>query len=347
MTQIQDRAVVAASPAAGTRARSETLAGARGRLHSPAYGRARRHDREYRDAVGPAGAGHLRREPAVDRDGVHARLRWPVAARRPDRRLRRPQAGLPHRPHRLRGRLGARGHRRQRGHAVRGAGTPRCVRRAARPGRALADHGDVHRHQGPGQGVRRVRRDLRRRCRDRADHGRPAHRVHELAVDPAGQHPDRADRVRAGRADRPGEPGQRQHAVRRTRRGPGDRWPGGPGVRVHEGGRGRLVGRQHADLLRDRHRDAGRLRGGRGALGEPAAAAARGVGPQPRRFVPGLGAAWRGPAGDVPVHDVLLPGHAALLAAAQRHRLPAVLGCAHRHRDRRAVDCCRGSARAT
>ena len=73
------------------------------------------------------------------------------------------------------------------------------VRRAARAGGAVADHGDVHRRQGAGQGVRRLRRDLRRRRRDRPDPRRRADRVRVLALVPAGEHPDR-DRHRVGRA---------------------------------------------------------------------------------------------------------------------------------------------------
>ncbi len=168
------------------------------------------------------------RRPAVDGHRLHPGLRGPAAARRSDRRLLRPQADLPHRPDRLRRRLGAGRCRGQRRHPLRRPGAAGRLRRTARAGRAVPAHRHLHRAQGAGQGVRRLRRHLRRRRRDRPDLRRPAHRVRQLALVPAGQHPGRADRLRGRAAAGPGEQGARQHPLRHPRRHPGHRRPGPP-----------------------------------------------------------------------------------------------------------------------
>ena len=106
-----------------------------------------------------------------------------------------PQADVHHRPARLRRRVRARRHRLDRRAAVRRPRPAGCVRRAAGAGRPVADRGHLHRAQGAGPRVRRVRRDLRRRRRDRPDPRRRADRVRLVALVPGGQ---RADRARRG-----------------------------------------------------------------------------------------------------------------------------------------------------
>ena len=147
--------------------------------------------------VGAGGPRHHRRQPAVDGHGLHAGLRQPAAAGRPDRRLHRPQAHLHHRPARLRRRLRARWHRQQPGAAVR---RPRPAGRLRRPdgaGRAVDRHRDLHRAQGAGQGVRRLRCARRWRCGDRPDRRRRPHRVRVVALVPRRQRAGRAARRRA------------------------------------------------------------------------------------------------------------------------------------------------------
>ena len=57
-----------------------------------------------------------------------------------------------------------------------------------------------------------------------------------LALVPAGEHPDRAHRVRGGSAARAGEQGAGQHPLRHPRRDPGHRRPDRSRVRLHQGG---------------------------------------------------------------------------------------------------------------
>ena len=93
-----------------------------------------------------AGARLLRRRPPVDRHRLRAGLRQPAAARRPHRRPLRPQAHLHRRPARLRRRLGASAApRRASACSSRARALQGVVRRAARPGRAVAADDDVHR----------------------------------------------------------------------------------------------------------------------------------------------------------------------------------------------------------
>ena len=94
---------------------------------------------------------------------------------------------------RLRRRLGPRRPGAERGDALRRPGPAGRLRRAARPGLARADHRAVHRHQGAGQGLRRLRRHRRWRLGGRAAARRRAHRVRRLALVLLGQ-PARRDR---------------------------------------------------------------------------------------------------------------------------------------------------------
>ena len=84
-------------------------------------------------------------------------------------------------------------------HARRGPRLPGRLRRAAGPGRAVpADH-HVRGHEGPGQGVRRLRRHRRRRRRGRPAARRAADPVPDLALVPVRQPRLRRDRVRRSR----------------------------------------------------------------------------------------------------------------------------------------------------
>ena len=70
-------------------------------------------------------------QPPMGGDGLHAGLRWPAAARRPDRRLHGPQAHVHHRAARLRRRVGPGRRGRQRGRCCSAPGpcrvpSPRC-----------------------------------------------------------------------------------------------------------------------------------------------------------------------------------------------------------------------------
>ena len=105
------------------------------------------------------------------------------------------------------------------GHAVRRPCPPGRLRRPDGPGRPVAHHGDLHRAQGAGQGVRRLRRHRRRRRGHRADPRRRAHRVRLVALVPAGQRA-RSPSSTAVAAALPGprEPGPRQHQLRHPRR---------------------------------------------------------------------------------------------------------------------------------
>ena len=191
------------------------------------------------------------------------------------------------------------------------------------------------------QGVRRLRRDLRRRRRHRPDLRRRADRVRELALVPAGQHPDRGDRVRRGTAARPGEPGARQHPLRHPRRGARrpaawSRWStASPRPRPTAGAPAVTVELRSSP---PRCCSAGFVVVGV-ASHAPAAAAARGHATAtggPRTWC----RSWSAPAllGHVPVHDVLPAADAGLLGAQERLRVPAVLRGHHRRgRHRRAV----------
>ena len=110
-------------------ARPAALEGALGHRHGPAHARPRRLDREPRAALGQGRPRHHRRRPAVGGHRLRPGLRRPAPARRPHRRLRRPQAGLHHRPLGFAGGLGARRHR---AHG-RSCSSPRARCRAGSP----------------------------------------------------------------------------------------------------------------------------------------------------------------------------------------------------------------------
>ena len=147
--------------------------------------------RDHRPALGPAFAPHLDGQPAMDADGVHPRLRRPPAARRTHRRLPGSQAHVHRQPDRLRGRVGPGRSGRELGHAVRCPRPARGVRRHHGPGGAVAAHRGLHRAQGAGPGLRRLRRDRRRRCGHRPHSRRRADPVRLLALDAADQRPHR------------------------------------------------------------------------------------------------------------------------------------------------------------
>ncbi len=86
---------------------NEQVAGAGDRLHGPVHGRARRHRREHRAALGAARPALLARQPPVDRQRLHARVRRLPAARRPRRRPARAQAAVRGRRAAVLGRLAA------------------------------------------------------------------------------------------------------------------------------------------------------------------------------------------------------------------------------------------------
>ena len=239
MTTIAEIRRIPVSPRTpGDRARPQALARAGGHRHRPADDRARRLDREHRPALGPAGACT---SPPPTASGSSPPTRSPSAAcccsaagspttwaasacsssacsaspPRPRSAGWRPDAPML---------FGAR--------ALQGA-----FAALHGPGRAVPDHRDLHRGQGAGHGVRRLRRHLRRRRGDRPDPRRRAHRVRLVALVPAGQRADRRWSPRAGRPGRPREPGRRRHALRHPRRRHRHRRPGRPGLRLHQGRR--------------------------------------------------------------------------------------------------------------
>ena len=217
--------------------------------------------------------------------------------------------------------------------AVRGPGAPGCLRRAAGAGRPLADLGHLHRGQGAGHGLRRLRRHLRRRCGHRPHHGRRAHRVRLVALVPAGQ---RAHR-RHGRR----WPPCRWCAESRAHGNTSYDIPGA--VTVTAGLVALVYGFTKAAsdgwaatatltflgiavvLLAAfvDHRD---------QVQEPPAAHAGHPRTKPRRLLPQLVHGRCRAARDVPVPHVLLPGQPRLLRPQVGLRLPALLGGDHRGR---------------
>ena len=148
----------------------------------------RSHDRPRRDrdepraAVGAARAGVHERRPAVDRDRVFAVVREPAAVLRAAGRPDRPQGDLPDRAGRVRGRFRCRRRLGQLHDAGDGARLPGRLRRAAGAvGPVPADH-DVHRPEGTGQGVRRLRRGRGQRLGSGAADRRRADLLRVVAV---------------------------------------------------------------------------------------------------------------------------------------------------------------------
>lgn len=178
------------------RGREPPLVGAGCHRPRPAHGHPRHDHREHRPAVRPDRAAHVGREPAVGHHRLHPGLRGPAAARRPDRRPRRPPSRLHDGPVGLRRRVRAGRSRGQLRNAVRGARPPGRVRGAARARRPVAAHHDVHRSQGARQGLRRVRSDRRSGRGDRTPRGRPPHPVPGLALVSVRQRAHRPRRVR-------------------------------------------------------------------------------------------------------------------------------------------------------
>ena len=194
-------------------------------------------------------------------------------------RLRRPpraQERLPGRPGRLHGRLAA----------VRRGAEPGAARRGAlHPGRRRRDdvrrdprhdRDDVPRAARAGEGDRHLRvRRVRRRL-DRPARRRRADRVDQLALDLLRQHPDRHRHGGPRRAAARAGQGHRLRLGRRLPRRGADHELA-DAARLHDrqaGGRGRLGLGQRARARRARARAARRLRRARGALREPADAAA-------------------------------------------------------------------------
>ncbi|CAB4922731.1 unannotated protein [freshwater metagenome] len=247
------------------------MAGAVHRRHHAAHDRARRHDRQHCAAAGSAGSGHQRQQPRLGHHRLRVVVRRTPAARRTHRRLLGTQA-LVHRRHgRLRRCLRYRRTRSGRLAAVHRARRPGCVRCAARPGSTGHPDGDVHRHQGTRQSVRRLRRHCRWRRSGRPTPRRSAHRIRELALVPAGQHPGRSVRHRCSGAAGEGEQGSRRHPLRPARRDPRRSRSGLAGLRLHRGRR-RLGDGTHHLVHRARPRSAGRVRRRRIQVRQPAAA---------------------------------------------------------------------------
>ena len=211
------------------------------------------------------------------------------------------------------------------------------VRRPDGPGRAVHRHRDLHRPEGAGQGVRRLRCAGRRRCRDRPDRRRRPDRVRLVALVPRRQRSGRAARRRL----------RRSRSCTRARRTatpattcPACCWrpiglfslvygfteaaqgqaPGEPERHVRPG-----LGRSVDDRVpRGSGRAARRVRVVGDPGQEPDAAAARRAPPQPWRVVPAVPARRCRPVRDVLVPHLLLPGQPGLQPAEVRLRVPAV-----------------------
>ena len=112
-----------------------------------------------------------------------------------------------------------------------------------------ADRG-LHRTQGARPGLRRLRRHRRRRRGHRPHPGRSAHPVRLVALDPPDQcaHRHRRRHGRVAVHDRESQPGSSR--LRHPGRHHGDRWAPRAGLRLHQGGIGRLGVVDHRHLLR-------------------------------------------------------------------------------------------------
>ena len=306
-------------------------------------------DREHRPALGPGGAGHLRRRPAVDRHRLHPGLRWPAAARRPDRRLLRPQADLHHRPARLRRRLRA---RRRRADAASCSPPAPCRARSRAllaPGRAVADHGDLHR--APRSGPRRSASSARSPAaapRSACISRRRAHRVRLLALVPAGQHPDRDHRRARGLPLRQESRADGRHPLRHPGCGAGHRRPGRARLRLHQGRPTDGWGSGSTARLAVA---AASCCSPRSCSSEPRAEHPLlplriVLRPQPGRLLPGR-RSWSVPGlfGDVPVPDLLPAGDARLLGAQGGFAFLPFSARHHRRAPASPRSCCPGSGR--
>ncbi len=295
----------------------------------PADGGARRLRRDHRPALGAAGPAHLDGQPPVDADRVHPGLRRPPAAGWPHRRLPRPQAHVRHQPDRLRRGVGPRRAGAELGHAVRRPRPAGCVRRDHGAGRTVAAHRGLHRAQGAGPGLRRLRRHRRRRRRHRPHPRRRPHRVRLVALDAADQ-----------RAHRRSSPPLA--ALRVVTREPRRRRSHGydiPGAVTVTGG---LLALVYGFTKAGSDGWASSTHARRSSPPRPcllAAVRARSSAGASTRCCPCgsccdrnrggsfLASLLVGTAlfGHVPVPDLLLPGHAALLGPEERLRLPALL----------------------
>ena len=198
----------------------------------PADGGARRLRGDHRPALGPAGPAHLDGQPRVDADRLHAGLRRAAAPRWPHRRLLRAQAHVRHQPDRLRRRLRPGRPGPERRHALQRPGAAGRLRRGDGPGRPVAADGRLHRAQGAGPCLRRLRRHRRRRRGHRPHPRRLPDRVRLVALDAAHQRADR-HRGRAGRRPRRhGEPEPVQPRLRPPRCAHRHRRPAGAGLRA-------------------------------------------------------------------------------------------------------------------
>ena len=241
---------------------------------------------------------------------------------------------VPYRPDRLR--RGLRGRRRvgqlrDAGHRPR---VPGRVRRDAGAGRAVAADHDVHRPEGAGQGLRRLRRHRRRGRGGRAAARRRADVVPVVALVPVHQPGLRRDRdhgrrtVAAQAAEDDGRQAGHTWRASRLQRGVLHR------LRVLERCDARLEHTVHVRVPRRGGRAAGRLRRLAGARQPPAAAAPGGARPQPRRGLPGHPHRRGRPVRHLPVPDLLHAGQPGLFAGDQRPGLPADGGVRRRRRQR-------------
>ena len=203
------------------------------------------------------------------------------------------------------------------------------------PGRPLAADGGLHRAQGAGPGLRRLRRHRRRRRRHRPHPRRRADRVRLLALDPAHQ---RAHRRRGRRGRLPlrlGEPGLGQPRLRPPRRRHRHRRPAGPRLRLHQGRHRRLELLDHRHPVRRGRRAAGGLRRHR-AAGQPTRSCPCGS----SSTATGAGRSWprcwwaRRMLGTFLSLTYYFQGDAALLGPQDRLRLRALLPRHHHRRHR-------------
>ena len=261
-------------------------------------------------------------EPLLGPERVHARLRRPAAAGRPQRRPLRPPADVHHRHPDLRWREPGRRVRDDRGLAADlpgPAGRRRSDRVADRPGA-----GDEHVPGGSGAEprVRRLRGGLRRRRRNRADPRRRADGVPVVAVGAVRERADRRgarhrDPLRAAgeQADH-GPPGPaRGHHVHGRRVEPGVR-PDPRGIR-------RLERHVDARCPGPVGRDDRRLPLHRGEQPAAADAAAPVLQPQPGRELRRDAGHGRGAVQHVLLPDAVRAGDPRLQPDPGRVRVPA------------------------
>ena len=256
---------------------------------------------------------------------LHPGLRRTPAAWRPDRRLRWPQADVHRRPDRVRRCIGPRGSGPGPGPAVRRTGPAGGLRRGDGPGGPVpVDHHLSVRPQGAGQGLRCLRGGVRRRGRHRCPARRDPDPVRLVALVPAGERPHRPPGRLLCLPCGPREPGVGEHQVRRARRPPVHGRAGQPGLRVHQGGFGRMELELHPDLPQRGGGPAGGIRSGRVTV-EPSAPPPSGhLRAEPWRLVSGLAPDRGRPVRHVRLPQLLHAGGPRLLGPQDRGRLPAL-----------------------